>query len=277
MPNGPVNGPPEVRTYTNGPHTQTLPGTPPPYSGNPANPNGMPPAGSNAPGYTVPTSPYNPLPTPAPGSVIPHPSTVVPGSVVITPTAPVYAPGTVITPNAPVYAPGTVITPTIIPPSAPVYTPGTTIIAPSTPALPTTPTYDPSRRLPDGKGPGAMNTTGSDLTPTSAKVETEATNPFDLARRYEKRVAHAADYSKLTGQLSYVHADGGLWVLRYAPLSEEDQYGGSVVLARDRTMNSYREGDLVAVEGQIISQKSSARLGGPLYRIQNISLVERPQ
>jgi hypothetical protein len=115
------------------------------------------------------------------------------------------------------------------------------------------------------------------LTPTGAKVETEVKNPFELARRYEKRVSRAADYSKLTGQLFYVHTDGGLWVLRYAPLSQEDANGGSVILARDRKMDSYREGDLVSVEGRILNQKGSAHLGGALYRVQSISLVDRPQ
>jgi len=117
----------------------------------------------------------------------------------------------------------------------------------------------------------------SPVTPAAAKaVETEAKNPFELARRYEQRVSHTADYSKLTGQLDFVHADGGLWVLRYAPLSEEDRHGGSVILARDHQMNSYREGDLVTVVGQVIREKGSSRLGGPLYRVNSISLVDRP-
>ena len=114
------------------------------------------------------------------------------------------------------------------------------------------------------------------VTPAGARIETEVKNPFELARRYEQRVSHAADYSRLTGQLSFVHADGGLWVLRYASLAEEDRNGGSVILARDRMMNNYREGDLVTIEGQVISEKGSARLGGPLYRVQAISLVDRP-
>ena len=115
------------------------------------------------------------------------------------------------------------------------------------------------------------------VTPAAARVETEAKNPFDLARRYEMRVNHAADYSRLTGQLFFVHTDGGLWVLRYSPLSREDVNGGSVILTRDRQMTSYREGDLVTVEGKIISQKGSARLGAPLYRVQTIRLVDRPE
>ena len=79
----------------------------------------------------------------------------------------------------------------------------------------------------------------------------------------------------MTGQLFYVHADGGLWVLRYAPLWKEDPHGGSVVLARDLRMDSYQKGDLVTIHGEILSPHGSKYLGGPLYRAQSIALVER--
>jgi hypothetical protein len=106
-------------------------------------------------------------------------------------------------------------------------------------------------------------------------TEKESKNPFELDRRYETRVDRAADYSWLTGQLFYVHADGGLWVLRYAPLSTDDPKGGGVVLARDLPMDNYREGDLVKVRGEILSEKGSSKLGAPLYRAHTIDLVER--
>lgn len=117
------------------------------------------------------------------------------------------------------------------------------------------------------------------LTPEAPKTiltsETETKNPFELHRRSEQRVGHAPDYSCLTGQLFYVHADGGLWVLRYAPLWQEDPNGGSIVLARDLRMANFHEGDLVTVHGEIVRQKSTVFLGGPLYRARSIELVER--
>jgi hypothetical protein len=115
-----------------------------------------------------------------------------------------------------------------------------------------------------------------ELTPAS-KGEKEIPNPFELDRRYESRVHHAADYSNLTGQLFYVHADGGLWVLRYAPLATEDANGGGVVLARDRGMDSYRDGDLVTVHGEVLRARGSIYLGAPLYRASSIRLVDRAQ
>src|SRR5262249_20680856 len=118
--------------------------------------------------------------------------------------------------------------------------------------------------------------TKPEITPAGAKSETGGKNPFDSDRRYEQRLSSAADYSKLTGQLSYVHADGGLWVLRYASLSTEDANGGSVIINRDSRMNNYREGDLITVEGEIIRKKGSSRLSAPLYQVRTISLVDRP-
>src|SRR5260370_62756 len=100
------------------------------------------------------------------------------------------------------------------------------------------------KKLPEGKEAAAP------LIPESKTIEVGTKSPFELSRRFEKRVDHAADYSQLTGQLFYVHADGGLWVLRYAPLDTEDRNGGGVILARDRSMASYRGGDLVTVRGR---------------------------
>jgi len=135
----------------------------------------------------------------------------------------------------------------------------------------------PPSKLPSGT-PGKVQipSNGLEVTPTSSNTfDKESKNPFELDRRYESRAGRAADYSWVTAQLFYVHADGGLWVLRYAPLWKEDSNGGGVILARDRQMDSYREGDLVKVQGEILNQKGSIFLGGPLYRTQSIQLIDR--
>jgi len=239
------------------------------HHGAPLSPGAALPYGGTTTPYGGTTTPYGGTTTPYGGSAIPgavSPGTVVPGGTIV--------PGTTVPPGA------TIVPGTTFPPGATIV-PGTTVppggtIVPGTPAPGAEPIKKMPKDVPAGK---SVSTTPSTpmIAPAGAKVETEAKNPFELDRRYEKRVSRATDYSHLTGQLSYVHADGGLWVLRYAPLAEEDRYGGSVVLARDSMMNSYREGDLVSVEGQVISQRGSSRLGGPLYRVQTISLVDRPQ
>jgi hypothetical protein len=129
-------------------------------------------------------------------------------------------------------------------------------------------------------GPASVSPVAEPIAPPPAprgqmSIETETKNPFELHRRYESRVNHAPDFSSATGQLFFVHADGGLWVLRYAPLDTEDANGGSFVLARDVNMDGYREGDLVTVHGEIIAKHGSAYLGGPLYRVSSVELIDR--
>jgi hypothetical protein len=116
------------------------------------------------------------------------------------------------------------------------------------------------------------------ISPAKIGLDSEGPkNPFDLARRYEGKASASPDYSQLTGQLFYVHTDGGVWVVRYYPISKEDRYGGSVVLARDLNMNDYEDGDLVSVKGEVIADKVNLPLGGALYRAATISLVEKGQ
>lgn len=159
-------------------------------------------------------------------------------------------------------------------------TPGVMPKAEQVPA-PKDPGKDPGQPLPkgdkDGDKPDKISTPAIDGNPAAPRAgEGEAKSPFELGRRYEARVDRAPDYSWLTGQLFFVHADGGLWVLRYAPLWKEDPNGGSVVLARDVSMDSYREGDLVTVKGEILdSRRGSVFLGAPKYRARSIQLVDR--
>jgi hypothetical protein len=96
-----------------------------------------------------------------------------------------------------------------------------------------------------------------------------------LNSRYESRLGRAVDYGWITGQLYSPRAGDGFWVLRYAAPGKEDTDGGSVVLARDRQMDSFREGDLVKVHGEILKQKGSIFLHGPMYRVFAIELIDR--
>jgi hypothetical protein len=129
------------------------------------------------------------------------------------------------------------------------------------------------KKMPTGEKPATQALIPTPASPYLSAPETKS--PFELSRRYEARVTNAPDYSSLTGQLFFVHADGGLWVLRYAPVWKEDQFGGSVVLARDLRMDSFREGDLVTVRGEILDRGRTKYVGGPLYRGQAITLIDR--
>jgi hypothetical protein len=98
----------------------------------------------------------------------------------------------------------------------------------------------------------------------------------EVGKKFQEKVGCAPDHSWVTGQLFYVHADGGRWVLRYTAVGEQDKYGGSIVLAPGVDMKNYREGDLVSVNGKVLSDaRTSHHLPGALYQATSISLIER--
>jgi hypothetical protein len=97
-----------------------------------------------------------------------------------------------------------------------------------------------------------------------------------LNKEFDKKVGNGEDYSWITGQLFFVHADGGMWMVRYASQDQEDKFGGSVVLAPAVNMKNFREGDLVCIHGAVLKQeRANAHLGGALYRVDRIDLIER--
>jgi hypothetical protein len=114
------------------------------------------------------------------------------------------------------------------------------------------------------------------VAPPEATVVTVQRPNFQVTRKNEDKVGHDENYAWITGQLFYVHADGGKWVLRYSHVDEVDKFGGSVVLAPTVEMRNYREGDVVCVYGQVMDEGRATRsLGGASYRVSSISMVER--
>jgi hypothetical protein len=84
---------------------------------------------------------------------------------------------------------------------------------------------------------------------------------------------HAEDYRWLVGQLQRVHTPGTEWKIRYAAIDEHDVWGGSMVLARDARLDGFQDGQLVYVEGEILAERPTAYLAGPLYRLNVIRPV----
>lgn len=118
--------------------------------------------------------------------------------------------------------------------------------------------------------------------PAPTPVKTVSLTPArpsttEINKDYLDKLANAADYSWVTGQLFYIHAGGqGIWVVRYAPVDREDRYGGSVVLAPVASMANVQEGDLVTVHGDMLNEgRATKYLGGPLYRSLSIEMKMR--
>jgi len=84
---------------------------------------------------------------------------------------------------------------------------------------------------------------------------------------------HADDYSWLKGRLQKVHVPGVEWKIRYLPIDQADQWGGSVVLAPDIRLEDFKDRDVVYIQGKQLENRPSLYITGPLYRIETI----RPQ
>ena len=105
--------------------------------------------------------------------------------------------------------------------------------------------------------------------------QAETANPFETpaveiqraaAELQTPAYAHGENYGWLVGVLQRVHSPGREWKIRYSPLSEHDQWGGSMVLAPDARLDDWQDGDVVYLEGEILAARPSLYLAGPLYR-----------
>jgi len=85
---------------------------------------------------------------------------------------------------------------------------------------------------------------------------------------------HAPDYSWIQGRLEYSALSGGVWKVRYAPLSVDDQHGGSVILESDPDSSHFQAGDTVYVEGRIVPGDQRRALQNPVYQVQRMRIVE---
>lgn len=85
----------------------------------------------------------------------------------------------------------------------------------------------------------------------------------------------ASDFSWIQGPLQKVHIRGAAWTLRYAALDQEDTFGGSVILNRDSRLDSFSEGDVVRIQGEILKEKAGNGGRAPLYRVQRVTLVQK--
>jgi hypothetical protein len=98
-----------------------------------------------------------------------------------------------------------------------------------------------------------------------------------VVRRADGKYGHAPDYSWLQGELDR-HYRGHL-ELRYRPISEEDANGGKVRLEEDPRLAEFRPGDVIAVEGELLTDPDGTSAAPwaqyRRYHIRAVHLVER--
>jgi len=104
-------------------------------------------------------------------------------------------------------------------------------------------------------------------TPNALEQETDITITGD------SNIGHSADYKRLIGRIQRVHVFGGEWKLRYAPLDQQDVWGGSMVLAPDERLENFPNDTVVYVEGEMIVNRNSLYQTGPMFRIRNIRVA----
>jgi len=106
-----------------------------------------------------------------------------------------------------------------------------------------------------------------------ADVEPQPKPPAKIEPKIESRsdmYGHADDYSWLKGRLHKVHVPGVEWKIRYLPIDEVDQWGGSMVLAPDIRLEDFNHLDVVYIKGKQLADRPSLYVSGPLYRIESI-------
>jgi hypothetical protein len=109
-------------------------------------------------------------------------------------------------------------------------------------------------------------------TPASrSRTLPEAEPSVPIRRQVPETYGHAADYSWLQGVLA--KPSPGQATLRYNAELREDKWGGLVTLSDDPRLAAFRDGDLVLVEGELLSTPSDAPFPG--FRIRAMWLVRR--
>jgi hypothetical protein len=97
----------------------------------------------------------------------------------------------------------------------------------------------------------------------------QANQPSVIQAKFANKVGHEEDFSWITGQLGQAN---GRWVIHYATPETVDRFNGSLVLAGSADMGSFQVGDLVSIQGGVITLNNGR---GSAYLIQAINLIEQ--
>jgi hypothetical protein len=96
---------------------------------------------------------------------------------------------------------------------------------------------------------------GVESKPASAEMRSPAGEPEVPAAPLKQGFGCARDHSWLMGELQFVRSRN-VWRLRYAD-SDEDRYGGTVILVGEGLTGDCKTGQIVRVEGHMINPDST--------------------
>ncbi|WP_157369624.1 hypothetical protein [Zavarzinella formosa] len=110
---------------------------------------------------------------------------------------------------------------------------------------------------------------------TAPKDTTPELQPMKL--KPGERFGHGTDYRWVAGVLDK-HQRGGYWTLRYADFAADDVWGGKVRLIDDPRLATFRNGDYVYLEGDLLAPLNGPHgdtVGYPPFRINQIRPVDK--
>lgn len=81
---------------------------------------------------------------------------------------------------------------------------------------------------------------------------------------------HNEDHTELYGQLQNTRLTKG-WRLRYCPIDEVDEYGGSVRFTDDSQVEGFQDGQIVRVRGRLVVDGTRI---APYFRVDSIEAVK---
>jgi len=127
------------------------------------------------------------------------------------------------------------------------------------------------------KGVERANTAPALTATPAVRTNSSATPTQTTSRREPASIyGHAPDHAWLQGVIDK-HYQGHL-SLRYCDPSEEDEWGGKVVLEDDPRLSEFKDGDVVRVEGEVVREDGKVKRGVwnhfAHYRFKDIRLIQ---
>lgn len=157
------------------------------------------------------------------------------------------------------------------PPATPRPTPMASLKAPEE-KKPTKPEVDVVAAIPTDAIPASevQQASATSTSPTDAPVRAASMPPTNDCTNPSASFWHNEDHTELRGQLQNTRLTKG-WRLRYAPIDQDDEFGGSVRFTDDSQIDGFQDGQMVRVRGRLIAD--GMRIA-PYFRVDSIEVIK---